>query len=377
MPNLLGLHLQLLLGDVPTPAPLRVAEALESVEVTLKDKEQSGFQLAFQIGRSAVDLKDYPLMKEASIKPFKRVLLNVLFGIKPQPIIDGVITNQQLVPSEDPGTSKLTVQGKDISVMIDLEQKAEAYPNMSEPQIVTFILARDLARFRVVPRVESVENVRVLTADQQTPTQDKKTTHLGYIKKLAERFGFVFFVEAGPAPGANVAYWGPPPRVGPAQGAVSVNMGPNTNVEKMTFKYDEEASTRVRYEAAENTQEVVGEYTRTPRLAKRVPTPEKLVFLETPDGLTDREARRARAQAKVNDSFDATVSANGTLDALRYGRILRPRMLMDVRGAGEHFSGTYYVSEVKHKIDIKKGEYKQDFKLSREGVGAATLVVNT
>jgi hypothetical protein len=377
MPNLLGLHLQLLLGDVPAPAPLKVAEALESVEVTLKDKDQSGFQLVFQIGRSVIDFKDYSLMKEARLKPFTRVLLNVFFGIRPLPIMDGVITNQQLAPGEDPGTSKLTVQGKDISVMIDREQKAEAYPNLSEPQIVTLILTRDLTRYRVIPRVESIGNVRVLTADRQTPTQDKKSTHLAYIKKLAERFGFVFFVETGDVPGTNVAYWGPPPRRGPAQGALSVNLGPNTNIESISFRYDEEAPTRVRYDAAANTQEVVSEYTRAPRLAARIPSPEKLIFLDIPDGLTDREARRARAQAKVNESFDGTVTASGTLDALRYGRILRPRMLLDVRGAGEHFSGTYYVSEVKHKIDVRKGEYKQDFKINREGVGLTSLVVNT
>lgn len=377
MPNFLGIHLQLLLGQVPAPAKLKVAEALESVEVTLKDKEQSGFQLVFKIGRSAVDLKDYPLMKEATLKPFQRAVVSVLFGIKPEPIVDGVITNQQLVPGDDPGTSKLTVQGKDISVMLDLEQKAEPYPNLSETQIVTLILLRNLTRFGVVPQVESVLNARVLTADEQTPTQDRKTTHLGYIKKLADRFGFVFFVEAGPLPGANRAYWGPPRRAGRPQGALSVNMGPNTNVEAITFKYDEEAPHRVRYEASEDTEDVVSEYSRTPRLAARVPSTDKLVFLDTPDGVTDPEARRARAQAKLDESYDGVVSANGTLDALRYGRILRPRMLLDVRGAGDHFNGTYYVKEVKHKIDVRKGEYKQDFKLTREGVGATAPVVAT
>lgn len=377
MANLLGLHLQLLLGDVPTPAPVRVNEALRSVEVTLKDKESSGFQLVFAIGRSAVDLRDYALMKEVRLRPFGRVLLNVFFGVRPIPIMDGVITNTQLEPGDDPGTSKLTVTGKDISVMIDLEQKDQAYPNMSEPQIVTFILARGLATYRVAPRVESVENARVLTADQQTPTQDKKTTDLGYIRKLADRFGYVFYVETGEVPGTNIAYWGPRPRRGPAQGALSINLGPNTNVEKISFKYDEEAPKQIRYDAAEGAREVVSEFTRTPRLAARVPSARKVEFLEVPDGVTDREARRAIAQGKVNDSFDSVVTATGTLDALRYGRILRPRMLLDVRGAGDHFNGTYYVGEVKHKIDVAKGEYKQEFKIAREGVGATTLLVNT
>ena len=40
--------------------------------------------------------------------------------------------------------------------------------------------------------------------------------------------------------------------------------------------------------------------------------------------------------------------------------------LVGVRGAGTAFDGLYYVTEVKHKI--KRGEYKQDFKLARNGL---------
>ena len=69
------------------------------------------------------------------------------------------------------------------------------------------------------------------------------------------------------------------------------------------------------------------------------------------------------------------VTATGTLDALRYGRILKPRGLVGVRGAGEHYDGTYYVKTVTHKIDVRKGEYKQAFTLTREGVGTTTPFV--
>ena len=54
--NLSGIHLQLLIGkEIPLPAPLKVNEALQSVEITHKDEGRSGFQLNFQIGRSFVD----------------------------------------------------------------------------------------------------------------------------------------------------------------------------------------------------------------------------------------------------------------------------------------------------------------------------------
>jgi hypothetical protein len=37
-----------------------------------------------------------------------------------------------------------------------------------------------------------------------------------------------------------------------------------------------------------------------------------------------------------------------------------------VRGAGPAFDGLYYVKSVTHRI--KRGEYKQSFKLSRNGL---------
>jgi len=377
MRNLLGIHLQLLLGDVPLPAPLRVTEALQSVEVTLKDKEASGFQMVFAVGRNFVDLEDYGLMKESRLKPFTRALIQVWFGLRPRALIDGVITNQQLEPGDDPGQSKLTVTGKDLSVLLDLEQRAASYPALSEDQRVTFILARSLARYGVIPEVSSVENQQLLTPDRQVPAQDVKTTDLGYIRKLADRFGYVFHIEAREeVPTTNTAYWGPPVRQSVPQGALSVNLGPDTNVEKITFKYDEEAPKRIAYKVGTDSRIAEG-YRGTPNLARRVPDARKLEFLEIADGIGEAAARDAIARGKASESFLGVTTANGTLDTLRYGRILRPRRLVDVRGAGEHFSGTYHVSEVTHKIDVAKGEWKQEFKLAREGVGYTSPIVAT
>jgi hypothetical protein len=60
------------------------------------------------------------------------------------------------------------------------------------------------------------------------------------------------------------------------------------------------------------------------------------------------------------------VTGTGTLDVLRYGRILKSRQLVGVRGAGPAFDGLHYVKSVTH--NIKRGEYKQNFTLSRNGL---------
>jgi hypothetical protein len=69
--------------------------------------------------------------------------------------------------------------------------------------------------------------------------------------------------------------------------------------------------------------------------------------------------------ARAAKSADA-VSASGSLDVTRYGRVLKARSLVGVRGAGTAFDGLYYVKSVTH--NIKRGEYKQSFTLGRNGL---------
>ena len=69
--------------------------------------------------------------------------------------------------------------------------------------------------------------------------------------------------------------------------------------------------------------------------------------------------------AKAAKSADA-LTATGSLDVTRYGRPLKARRLVGVRGAGAAFDGLYYVKSVTH--DIKRGQYRQNFTLVRNGL---------
>ncbi|MES3012717.1 MAG: hypothetical protein V4750_03180, partial [Pseudomonadota bacterium] len=61
-----------------------------------------------------------------------------------------------------------------------------------------------------------------------------------------------------------------------------------------------------------------------------------------------------------------SVFGSGQLDVTRYGRVLKSRALVGVRGAGTPFDGLYYVKSVNH--DIQRGSYKQSFELARNGL---------
>ena len=81
----------------------------------------------------------------------------------------------------------------------------------------------------------------------------------------------------------------------------------------------------------------------------------------------------SQAQAETDKSTEGVVTASSELDVIHYGRSLRARRIVGLRGAGYLHDGLYYVKSVTHKI--KRGEYKESFTLTREGLGSITPVV--
>jgi hypothetical protein len=365
---------------VPLPATPDIAEAMQSVSVTQNDEGRSGFQIVLQVGRAGpTDLLDYRLLLNPLLNLFNRVIITVLFDALPQVLMDGIITNRQFAPSKEPGLGTLTLTGEDVSVMMDMTKKRANYPMMSEPLIALAIIG-SYAQYGLVPVV-----IPPTTIDQPLPTDRtpvQQSTDLEHLKTIGERFGHVFYVEAGPVPGVNTAYWGPPKRASAPQRALTVSMGPQTNVESINFAYNGLAPTVVDDEIQDKdfnikvpVKTVVS--TRLPPLALMPALPTQLpnvrkTLLERGSGLTVMEAF-SRAQAITDKSVDGVATAQGELDALQYGGVLKPRGIVGVRGAGFTHDGLYYVKSVSHSIS--KGQYKQRFSLTREGSGPLTPVV--
>jgi hypothetical protein len=378
---LLGVNLSLLIGPtVPLPATLDIAEALQSASVTQNDEGRSGFQVVLQVGRAGpTDLLDYRLLLNPLLRPFNRVILTVLFNAIPRVLIDGLITNQQFSPGAEPGTATLTLTGEDVSVAMDLEKRRAEWPAMSEMVIANVIIG-SYAQYGLVPAVMPPPTIDQPLPIERTPVQ--QGTDLDYLKTMAQRFGFVFYVEPGPAPGVSTAYWGPPKRAGLPQRALTVNQGPDSNVDSINFTYNGMAPTIVNdvvQDKLTNSSMPVMTFVsfRQPPLAAMPALPFQLPnvrtsLLDQSSGLSIIEAY-ARAQGVTDKSVDNVVTAQGELDALRYGDVLTPRGIVGLRGAGFTFDGLYYVKSVSHAIS--KGKFKQRFNLSREGTGAITPVV--
>lgn len=362
-----GVKLTLLMGPVVAfPVPRAVLDALQSVTVTSSATGQSGFQLSFA-SSSRSPLNTIFLIAGGET-PLLRVIIVVTINSTPHVLMDGVVTHHEVQPDAASGTSTLSVTGKDLTKAMDLQDFAGLpYPAMPVFARVALICAK-YAVLGLVPMV-----IPPLFPDLPIPI-DRIPTHKGtdldYVQKLAHDAGYVFYIDPGPVPGTNTAYFGPQIKVGVPQPALNINMDAHTNVESMSF----------RFETSETKLPVLFIQNALTRLPIPIPIP-SINPLQPPLGMIPpaitgidvlHDTARlspmdaiSRGLAEASRSQDA-VKCDGELDVVRYGRLLRARQLVGVRGVGEALDGLYYVDEV--KSTIKAGEIKQSFSLSRNGI---------
>jgi len=370
-----GIHLTLLIGPlaVPVPAPLPLVEALQSVDVN-SGRDRTGFQLKFTLSKTS--LIQLALLPAGFFDPMiTRVVIIVTFLGVPQVICDGVVTRQEMSPSNEPGQSTLTLTGEDLSVLLDVIEMKLPYPALPDAGKIAVILSK-YAMFGIVPFVipPLVDTVKIPTDGFESQTG----TDLSYIKGLASRCGYTFYIEPGPAPLSSIAYFGPDVRIPIPQPALSVNMDWATNVESLSFSLD---GLSKKVTVITILDPITGKIplpiplpnidVLKPPLGLRLTPPAKIIFSDDMSNLSPDEAAK-RAFGLLREGADA-ISGNGSLSVPRYGSILRARLLVGVRGAGISYDGLYYVESVTHSI--KRGEYKQNFTLSRDGLISQTPVV--
>ena len=371
-----GIQLTIMIGPVvPIPVPQMVMDALDSVEITTAAGSRSGFQMSLQFS-SKSELNTFfiiaGVMNSGPYTPPLRVMLIVTLNGTPQPLFDGVMTNVQVHAGSGSAPGMVTVTGEDLTKMMDLiDFSGLPYPAMPIEARVALICAK-YAVFGLIPLI-----IPLLFPDVPIPVDRipaHKGTDLQYIQQLAKEAGYLFYIEPGPVPGTNIAYFGPEIKVGVPQPALNVDMDALTNVENLSFSFNPTKGVLpVLY--------IQNQFTRIPipiPIPSINPLQPPLGLLPTPISqlkVLNNTAKMNPMQAilaglNVAKKSQDFVSADGSLNVLRYGRLLKARQLVGVRGAGIAYDGLYFVEKV--TSTLKRGEFKQSFNLTRNGLVSIT-----
>jgi hypothetical protein len=292
--------------------------------------------------------------------------------------MDGIITKQDMTPSSAAGKSTLSITGLDLTALMDfIDLTGIPYPALPEFVIVEAILAK-----------YAVLGVTPLALPASLPTFEnplerfikQQGTDYHFVSILARATGAVFYLDPGPTPGSSLAYWGPDisKMFGGPQPALSINLDASTNIDSLSFSYDGTLATQYLVTIIEpNTKIPIPipvpniDLLKAP-LAAHAPTPLRSQQLK-PIANENPIGAALAGLAALFQTADV-ISASGQLDVLRYGRVFKARQLAAVRGAGQYYDGKYYVKSVTH--NIKRGEYKQSFVLSRGGTGSSVSSVS-
>lgn len=352
---------------VPIPVPKEILDSLVSVQVTNNTQGPSVFQLRFTFGNRSL-LQTAFLLAGGATPPLIRVVLVAIVNGSKNVLIDGVITHQEVSPGSDAAHSTLTITGEDLTRAMDyIDFSGFPFPAMPAEARVALICAK-YAFLGVIPMVIPSVLIDLPIPTNRIPKQ--KGTDLAYVKSLADEVGYTFYMDPGPAPGMSFAYWGPEIKVGVPQPALNINMDAFTNVDALSFQYSSDQKVmpivviQEPFSKAPIPLPIPDITPLNPPLGAIPGIPKQFMPIEGTAKYTFPQALMI-GLAKAAKTSD-TVTGTGSLDVLRYGGLLKARHLVGVRGAGTAFDGLYYVKSVTH--DIKRGSYKQNFTLSRNGL---------
>ena len=347
------------------PLPPFIMNALSEIEIETSVEGAAMFRLHVALSRTMTG--DLDVLVFDLFRPMTPVRISLSFGLGlPLTLIDGYIRDVQMHVGSEPGSARLEVVGADaLGTLMGHVQTAFTWPNMQDNAIASAIFSK----YAIVPLAEPTPLLR--TTLDTTTTQRVRDN--AFLQQLASKYGYQLYIQPDPLAGFNVGHFHPPITVAPPQGVLSIDFGSQSNLRNfqisnqmlkpatvMTSYVDPHTRMPVPVFASTPTELPMG---LEPSIA-RMMLP-AIEMDEVGDASSPAE-KLVRAFGRVTQS-SRTISANGEVDGLKFGRPLQPGLPVLVRGAGRQHSGLYSVTSVTHRIS--RDAYTQSFQAMRNAVG--------
>lgn len=348
------------------PASQELLQAIQQIEV--EDHASMADMLRLRV---VIGVKDgcagWSFIDDEIFSRLANIKIAVAVGSgRAETLINAYIIETNATFANQPGSSILNVVAMDPTVLMNLEEKVKPWPNMSDSDVANAIFSSP--EYKFTPIIDATKWRR----QENDQTMIQRGTDIQFLQQLARRNGFEVYVETDGLTGAVEGHFHGPRLNLPPQGVLSVNMRDATNVNSFNARFDmlqpsTAQATNLDVESRENQQAQVGS-TRLTALGREtaLTAQRQRRVLPSQTGLTRTGELQAYAQA-VADQSALAITAEGELNTVAYGGLMRAKRPILVRGAGNQFSGTYYVERVHHILT--PDSYKQNFTLRRNAVG--------
>jgi phage protein D len=347
------------------PAPPELIDVIQRLEVEdhaeMADMVRLSVAIAIRDGCGSWNVVD-----ENTFQRLTKLRIDVNVGSgKTEPLIEAYVIETNADFANQPGQSVLNVVAMEPTAKMNLEEKVRPWPNMADSDIAEQIF-RD-CKFNT----DNIDQTQP-TRDENDHTEMQRGTDIQLLQRLAQRNGFEIYVELNPETGVVEGHFHAPRLQQNPQGVLSVNMGSATNVNSFHARFDmvQPATAQAHnidiHSSEQQTGQSDSQQDKPLGSAPTVPAGDARQVLISGTGLSDTGELQTAAQAEV-DRTSWAITAEGEVNTVAYGDVLRAKRPVLVRGAGRQFSGIYYVERVLHSFT---GDgYTQQFSLRRNAAG--------
>jgi hypothetical protein len=330
------------------------------VEVHERMGEPTTFRLRLS---DDIEGGDLPWLTDGRLAPDREVTIVVEVNGDKQCLVKGPIHGQQARIAAGGAGSWMDVLGSDASVKMDREVKAAIWSGVAASDAASQIVAK----YGFTPDVKSTDG----RWDEDKHALVQRDTDFRFVRRLARRAGFLFWLTAD-ASGTQTAHFKAPPTDGSPAAKLSLR-SPSPPVVALDLSWDTERPTStVGHQLDLNSKDVLdGGVAKSP------------VSSLGKSGLTDvaTGTRSAHVTAPADDAGELSARGNGALteagwflrgsletSAQALGKIVRAHTIVEIDGAGTRHSGKYFVAGVRHLID--QTAHRMQVELVRNGWGA-------
>jgi phage protein D len=330
--------------------------------VTVDEDLDVGSSCAVELQACRNDDGSWPYLEDENLQAWNRVTVLALFPRQTEVVFDGYISHVSGRTSDEAANMVVELRGVDASYHMNQEEKTRIWRGRTYEAIATEIINEYRFKPVVAPEPEGSE----------PPAQvAQRSTDHRFLRELARRRGYEFYVLGGNA------YFRPPDLTTQPQKVIAVHFGEETNCTQLRFESDGTAPTvaQVTYFDALEGSAVTSraEESGLPSLGMRPLSELRGAVLMPPASRIARGlgfhsgAQAAEYAAGMLRRHGWWVTAQGALNGLRYGHVLRSRKLVTLKGAGPNYNGNYYVRKVQHRLTART--YDMQFELSRNALG--------
>lgn len=328
-----------------------------TVEVHERMGQETTYRLRYDVDVSQGDL---PLLVDSRLDPGSELSILVPVSGTAHCLVKGPVHGQQIHLQHGGAGSWVEVLGSDTSIEMDRETQSAVWSDVKDSDVVSTILAN----YGYTADVTSTSAGHY----EKKHTLVQRDSDLRFVRRLAQRNGFLFWVTCDSA-GIETACFKRPPLDGSAAVDLIINLK-SPSIQTVDVTWDVERPTSVIGQQLDlNTKgKLDGAVAQTPQTIlgtsslQTITGDTRSVHLLAP--VDDAGDLQARGQGVLIES-DWFIRATCQTNLATLGELVRAHTVVELQGAGSRHSGKYFVAGVRHTIDA--ADHKMDITLLRNG----------